>query len=83
MYETDNTTQQNTATQNEPAYPLHDKADRQGIYCEHCGTIFYVPCGFSFRVIARECPFCGDRRENSTLYWIAMLKEFQPEGDGF
>ena len=50
-------------THNEPAYP---SLDRQGIYCEKCGTIFYVPREISRRIFDRECPICGDH----TLYWI-------------
>jgi len=73
-----------TTTQNEPAYPLHDKADRQGIYCEHCGTIFYIFEPLVIAVRQKQCPVCGYIEDGiTTLRWITKDIEFQPEGDGF
>jgi len=65
-------------------YPTQDKSNREGIFCDECGTIFYVPESFAIEVRKQRCPFCGrliDNGNTTTLRWINVA--WQPDGDGF
>ena len=64
----------------EPAtslYPSEDRSgERIGMYCEYCGTIFYVPRSVSDEVYNRDCAICGV----DALRWITP--GWQSEGEG-
>ena len=57
-------------------YPMKDKADRDGLYCTECESIFYVVSNKSGIVYDNPCPFCG-----GTILWITESE--YPSGKGF
>ena len=65
-------------------YPTEDSEGRRGMYCEVCGTIFYVPENLAPIVRERECPICGSVTDKYTsIRWICNAEVWQPDGDGF
>jgi len=60
----------------ETHYPYKDLYGRDGMYCMHCETIFYVPAQHSRKIWTSKCPVCG-----GSIYYITNNN--QPHGDGF
>jgi len=65
-------------------YPMNDSKGRQGMYCQMCGAILYIPNKIASMVRKRQCPICGCTLNNATtLRWITNDEKWQPDGDGF